>query len=256
MSRFCSLFVLVVTGSLLSACATSTPPPRPVAEPTQRQKEEELARLRLRLLEKDAQIQGLTQKKEEELAKLRLLLLEKDAQIQGLTQKLDAAILEVVRAMAKLQGREGKAEAASSLAEAEIALKLLEKDGVVREKDSNFIQAKQLLKTAAQEFQKENYGGAIYLTSQAKSLVKGEEARMTSREKMLKIQGEVLFSLPLPRVLSKGNIREGPGLNFKVLFVVEEGAPLTGQSYKGLWVRVKSEDGRSGWIFYNLVSQR
>lgn len=231
MSRFCSLFALVVTGSLLSACATSTPP-EPVAERTQRQKEEELA-------------------------KLRLLLLEKDAKIQGLTQTLDAAILEVVRSMAKLQGREGKAEAASSLAEAEIALKLLERDGVGREKDSNFIQAKQLLKTAAQEFQKENYGGAIYLTSQAKSLVKGEEARRTSRENMPKIAGEVLFSLPLPlRVLSKGNIREGPGLNFKVLFVVEEGAPLTGQSYKGLWVRVKSEDGRSGWIFYNLVGQR
>lgn len=231
MSRFCSLFALVVTGSLLSACATSTPP-EPVAERTQRQKEEELA-------------------------KLRLLLLEKDAKIQGLTQTLDAAILEVVRSMAKLQGREGKAEAASSLAEAEIALKLLERDGVGREKDSNFIQAKQLLKTAAQEFQKDNYGGAIYLTSQAKSLVKGEEARRTSRENMPKIAGEVLFSLPLPlRVLSKGNIREGPGLNFKVLFVVEEGAPLTGQSYKGLWVRVKSEDGRSGWIFYNLVGQR
>lgn len=230
MSRFCSLFVLVVTGSLLSACATSTP--ETVAERTQRQKEEELARLRLRLL-------------------------EKDAQIQGLTQKLDAAILEVVRSMAKLQGREGKAEAASSLAEAEIALKQLERDGVGREKDSNFSQAKQLLKTAAQEFQKDNYGGAIYLTSQAKSLVKGEEARRTSRENMPKIAGEVLFSLPLPlRVLSKGNIREGPGLNFKALFVVEEGAPLTGQSYKGLWVRVKSEDGRSGWIFYNLVGQR
>lgn len=230
MSRFCSLFVLLVTGSLLSACATSTP--ETVAERTQRQKEEEIARL-------------------------RLLLLEKDAKIHGLTQKLDAAILEVVRSMAKLQGREGKAEAASSLAEAEIALKLLERDGVAREKDSNFIQAKQLLKTAAQEFQKENYGGAIYLTSQAKSLVKGEEARRTSRENMPKIAGEILFSLPLPlRVLSKGNIREGPGLNSKLLFVVEEGAPLTGQSYKGLWVRVKSEDGRSGWIFYNLVGQR
>jgi len=232
-SGFCSLFVLVVMGSLLFGCAaTSTPPPETLAERTQRQKEEELARA-------------------------RLFLLEKEAKIEGLNQKLDAAILEVVRAMAKLQGREGKAEAASSLAEAEIALKLLERGAAGREKDSDFIQVKQLLKTAAQEFQKENYGGALYLTSQAKSLIKGEEARRMSRENMPKIEGEVLFSLPLPlRVLSKSNIREGPGPNFKVLFRVEEGTPLTGQSYKGLWVRVKSEDGRSGWIFYNLVSQR
>ncbi len=234
MSRIhlCWLFVLVLTGGLLSGCALSTSPPETVVTTTERQKEEEFARL-------------------------RLLVLEKEAQIQGLAQKLDAAILEVVRAMAKLQGREGKAEAASSLAEAEIALRLLERDGATVEKAPDFVQAKQLLKTAAQEFQKENYGGAMYLTSQAKSLVKGEEARRTNRGSMPKIEGEVLFSLPLPlRVLGKSNIREGPGLNFKVLFVVGEGAPLTGHSYKGQWVRVRSEDGRSGWIFYNLISQR
>ncbi len=234
MSRFhlCWLFVLVLTGSLLSGCAMSTPRPETLVATAERPKEEELARL-------------------------RLLLLEKEAQIQGLGQKLDAAILEVVRAMAKLQGREGKAEAASSLAEAEIALKLLERDGAAVEKAPDFIQAKQLLKTAAQEFQKENYGGAMYLTSQAKSLVKGEEARRTSRGNIPKVEGEVLFSLPLPlRALSKSNIREGPGPNFKVLFTVGEGAPLTGHSYKGQWVRVRSEDGRSGWIFYNLISQR
>jgi len=179
---------------------------------------------------------------------------EKEGQIKVLSQKLDAAIREVVRAMAKLQGLESKAEAASNLAEAEIALNLLERDGSGREKDSDFIQATQLLKASTQEFKKENYGGALYLASQAKSLIKGEQARSIGGENMPKVEGEVPFSLPLSlRVLTKSNIREGPGPNFKIVFVVEEGARLTGQSHKGLWVRVKSEDGRWGWIFYKLL---
>lgn len=240
-SGLCSVVVLVAAGSPLSGCALRTAQQTPdfvaTGERAQRQQ-----------LEKEHQ------KLEEELARQRLIFLEKEAQIKVLGQKLDAAIREVVRAMAKLQGLESKAEAASNLAEAEIALNLLERDGSGREKDSDLIQANQLLKASAQEFKKENYGGALYLASQVKSLIKGEQARSTSGEKIPKVEGEVLFSLPLPlRVLTKSNIREGPGPNFKIVFVVEEGARLTGQSYKGLWVRAKSEDGRWGWIFYKLL---
>lgn len=233
-SGLCSVVVLVAAGGPLSGCALQTAQQTAdlvaTGERAQRQQ-----------LEKEHQ------KLEEELARHRLILLEKEAQLKVLGQKLDAAIREVVRAMAKLQGLESKAEAASNLAEAEIALNLLEREGSAREKDSDLIQANQLLKASAQEFKKENYGGALYLASQAKSLIKGEQARSTSGEKMPKVEGEAPFSLPLPlRVLTKSNVREGPGPNFKIGFVVEEGARLTGRSYKGLWVRVKSEDGRWG----------
>jgi len=238
---FRSALVLVAASSLLAACALQTAQPTPdLVAPGERAQRQQL--------EKEHQ------KLEVELARQRLILLEKEGQIKVLSQKLDAAIREVVRAMAKLQGLESKAEAASNLAEAEIALNLLERDGSGREKDSDFIQATQLLKASTQEFKKENYGGALYLASQAKSLIKGEQARSISGENMPKVEGEVPFSLPLSlRVLTKSNIREGPGPNFKIVFVVEEGARLTGQSHKGLWVRVKSEDGRWGWIFYKLL---
>ena len=51
-------------------------------------------------------------------------------------------------------------------------------------------------------------------------------------------------------------MREGPAFNQKVAFVIEDGALLTGHSQKDFWVRVSREDGRSGWIFYNLINLR
>jgi hypothetical protein len=193
---------------------------------------------------------------EDRLARLHLSLLEKDAQIKLLTQKLDAAILEVVRALAKLRSLESRAEAASNLAETEIALRLAERDSAGRPRAPDTIQAEQLLAVAGQEFKKENYGGALYLTTQAKSLLKSGPGR-TPGDSLPKVEGEVLFSLPLAlRIQGGGSAHEGPGSSFKVAFPVSEGMPVTGHSYKGMWVRVKADDGRSGWIYYSLVGQR
>lgn len=195
---------------------------------------------------------------EEQLARLHITLLERDAQIKLLTQKLDAAILEVVRTMAKLRSLESRAEAASNLAETEIALHVVEREAGGREKPGDAVQAEKLLTVAGQEFQKQNYGGALYLTTQAKGLLKsGTGARGAGTENLPKVEGEVPFSMPLPlRVLSRTSVREGPGHNFKVSFAVAEGAALMGHSYRGLWVRVRSDDGRPGWVLYNQIGQR
>jgi SH3 domain-containing protein len=193
---------------------------------------------------------------EEELARLRLQLMEKDAQIRLLTQKLDAAILEVVRALAKLRSIESKAEAATTLAEAEIALKMLERNATGREKDPDVVQAEGLLKLGGQEFRKDNYSGALYLSSQAKSLIKDGQPGPAG-ERAPRVEGEVPFALPLPlRLVGRGEAREGPGPNFKVAFALADGAPVVAHSYKGLWVKIRGDDGRSGWVRYNLVGQR
>jgi SH3-like domain-containing protein len=49
------------------------------------------------------------------------------------------------------------------------------------------------------------------------------------------------------------NVREGPGLNFDILFTLQADAPLMGLAYKNQWVRVRDDRGRSGWIFHALV---
>ena len=215
-------------------------------------------------------LQQTLAKRDASLAKLQLRLLERDAQIKQLEERLnsqqemlDEAIQEVVRAKAKLRTLESKAEAASEMAEAEIAIKALKTQLAGQTRNPDLIKAQELLKMSAQEFKKENYGGAVYLTSQAKGHIRAAQIRLGGREKAAPIKrlpavrGEVFFALPLPlQVLKTSNLRAKADLEAKVITTLEKGTPLIGYSYKGQWVRVISEDGNNGWIFQTLVGGR
>jgi hypothetical protein len=191
---------------------------------------------------------------EEKLARLQLLLLEEESRNTELNKKLDEATLEVVRAKAKLHSLESKADAASTLAEGEIALKALRTNSVGLQKDPEILHAEELLKASDLEIKKENYGGALYLATRAKGIIKEGQERSKDREDTPMMEGEVPFAIPLQlRLVSPGNVREGPGLDSKILFSLPEGSALVGSSYRGLWVRVRTENGRGGWIYYSLV---
>jgi predicted S18 family serine protease len=234
---------LIVVGCLLAGCAW-TAWERPDNTNSEEKLKEALARQTT-----------VNQELEEKFAKLQLLLLEKEAQGKEFNKKLDEATLEVVRTKAKLRSLESKAEAASTLAEGEIALKTLKTNVVGLEKDSEIVQAEQLLKASNLELEKENYGGALYLATRAKVIIKEVQERSRDREKTPMIRGEVSFVMPLQlRLVSSGKVREGPGLDSKVLFSLPEGSPILGYSYRGQWVRVKDKDGRGGWIYYSLVA--
>ena len=193
---------------------------------------------------------------EEKLARMHLQALEKDAEIRVLNQKVEDAILEVVRAMAKLRGLSGRAEAASNLAETEIALKSVPVEPALRPREAELLQAQQLLRMATEEFKKQNYDGTVYLTSQVKMLIKPRADRPV-RAEQARIDGEHALSPVLAlRASNRSNVREGPGPTFKILFVVERGTSLSAVSYNGVWVRVKTDDGRGGWVHYSLIDQR
>jgi hypothetical protein len=158
--------------------------------------------------------------------------------------------------MAKLRGLSGRAEAASNLAETEIALKAVASDPG-RPKDGDLAQAQQLLGMATEEFKKQNYDGTVYLTSQVKALIRPRSDRPLKSAEARKAESELTLASMLPlRAAGRTNVREGPGPAFKVLFVVDKGTPLSGLSYSGVWVRVKTDDGRAGWMHYTMLDQR
>jgi hypothetical protein len=215
-------------------------------------------------------LQQTLAKREDNIARLQLRLLERDAQINQLEERLnsqqamlDEAIQEVVRAKAKLRSLESKAEAASGIAEAEIAVKALKAQLAGQTQNPELIKAQELLKMSAQEFKKENYGGAVYLTSQAKGHIRAGQIRLEGREKVAPIKrlppfkGEVFFALPLPlKILRTSNLRKQPDRESKVITTLKKGTPLIGYSHKDKWVRVMSEDGTYGWVFQTLVGGR
>jgi len=191
---------------------------------------------------------------EQRLARLELRVLEKSAEVEQLQGALDEARREVVRAMAKLQTIASRAEAASGMAEAELALQSLQNAAA---QAPEVRQARGLLEVSNEEFGRDNYGGALYLATQAKSVVTSGQNRVASSADRSALRaGEVLFALPLKlETQGRSNVRDGPGTAYKILFTLEVKSPVIAHAYADQWVRISDEGGRSGWVFYNLVGR-
>ena len=248
----CLVLAWLTPGVLLAGCAgkgqQAQPVPEPAPEPAVSAEGPTGAQS---LAERQAaRISDLQQG----MAELQLGLMEKEAQVTELQANLDEAIQEVVRTKAKLQSVESRAEAASTMAEAEIALKAVRAE--TAEPGPEVFQAEQLLEMSARAFESRNYGGSLYLASQAMSLVNIGKRRLVGADMPHRV-GEVLFVIPLSLEATRNsNVREGPGRGFKVLFTLSERTRLVGLAYKDQWVRVRDDDGRGGWIFHSLVQSR
>ncbi|MDH3291247.1 MAG: SH3 domain-containing protein [Gemmatimonadota bacterium] len=191
---------------------------------------------------------------EQRVARLQLQLLEREAQIEELQRNRDAAVEEVVRVSARLQTSASRAEAASVMAEAEIALNELR---AVEPGAAEIEQASGMIEQAAAAFDAGNFGGALFVATEARKLSQTAEARRRVGADRGLQPGEAWFTTPLRlEALRRSNIREGPGRDRRILLTVEAGTPLTGLSYTDDWVRVRDENGRSGWVFYSLVGHR
>lgn len=186
-------------------------------------------------------------------SRLELQLLARDAQIEDLQTRLEDARAEVVRAMAKLQTVASRAQAASAMAEAEVALQTM-KTG--NQDPPEATQVTRLVRQSATEFDKQNYGGALYLANQAKTVASSYRGRLGSNNLEAR-PGETLFAVPIKlKTTTKGNVREGPGTNFSVSFSADPGSSITAYSYADEWIRISDDtSGRSGWIHRTLVAR-
>lgn len=192
---------------------------------------------------------------ERRLSRLELRLMEKETQVEELQTRLDDARDEVVRTMAKLQTLASRAEAASAMAEVDVQLQTLRSTDGARGLPE-MTQATRLQQQSTAEFNKQNYGGALYLAAQAKSAGMSVRARLAAGNRGNMRPGEALFAIPVRlKVANRGNVREGPGTGFPVAFSIDAGAQLTGFSYTDEWVRISDDAGRGGWIYRNLIGR-
>jgi uncharacterized coiled-coil protein SlyX len=233
-----SCFVLLVFAVVIAACSPK-PATVPTPVPTVKVVHDTVTRT--------------DPEQDKRISRLELQLLARDAQIEDLQTRLEDTRAEVVRAMAKLQTVASRAQAASAMAEAEVALQTMKTS--TSEDPPEAAQVTRLVRQSATEFNKANYGGALYLANQAKTVSSSYRGRLgVSREGTR--PGETLFAVPIKlKTTARGNVREGPGTNFAVSFQAEPGSQITGFSYADEWVRVSDDTGRSGWIHQSLVAR-
>jgi uncharacterized coiled-coil protein SlyX len=190
---------------------------------------------------------------EARIDELELRLLEAQAQHLEVQARLNDARREVVRAMAKLQSLATRADAASGMAEAEIALQALPPTAA----GQTTAEAVRLMEQSTAEFDDQNYAGALYLANEAKNAAAAARDQVAWSEQASAGPNERSFAVPLPlQTTSPSNVREGPGASFAVLFVLPQGAALTGHSAAQQWLRVTDESGRRGWISQSLIRAR
>jgi hypothetical protein len=187
---------------------------------------------------------------------LELRLLEKDAQVEDLQSRLDETRTAVRKSRSQVQMATGKAGAASGMAEAEVALRQLK--AIAPPGYSETQKATRLLRQSSDAFDKENYGGAITLAGQAKTVALAATSRLTAGNRVHTVRrGEAPFVVPIRlKVTAPGSVRDEPRSKSAVAFAVNVGAPLTGLSYVEDWIRVVDDRRRTGWINQSAVDRR
>ncbi len=190
---------------------------------------------------------------ERENARLRIALLERSAQLADTERRLGEATTEVVRAMARLRTLATRAEAASALAEAEATLQQL-RGRAGTQAPPELRQAEQALRSGSAAFDAENYGGAVYLATQAKRAATAGRGRLAEGGDAPARSGERAFAVPVTlTTTSRANLRAAPAANAELVEAAPAGTALTGYAYVGDWIRVSTADGRAAWVFQRAV---
>jgi len=188
---------------------------------------------------------------ERRIANLELQVLEKSAQLEQLQAQLDEARREVVRSMARLQSVATRAEAASGIAEAELALQSMPGNA------AGAAAIRNLTEQSSAEFEKANYGGALYLANQAKSAALSARSAGAEDDQGSLRPYERSLALPLQLETTTGaNVRSGPGTTFGVVYTLPAQSRVVAYSSAEQWLRVVDDSGRRGWISQTLIRGR
>ena len=235
---------LVLVAAALAACAAKQPPPAapvPVAA---------AAPAPARVVPETVVVHD--PELQRELVRLRMALLERSAQLAETDRRLDEATTEAVRAMARSRSLATRAEAASAIAEAEVTIQQL-RGGAGSQPPAEARRAEEALHSASAAFDAENYGGAVYLATEAKRAATAGRGRLAENEAAVGAS-ERAFAVPVALVTtSRANLRAAPGGGADLVAAVPAGTALTAYAWAQDWIRVTMADGRGAWVYQGLV---
>jgi predicted GNAT family N-acyltransferase len=231
--------VVLLLGLNMTGCALLNPAPvAPIAVPESCMAEQsEIDRLRQLLAEKEA------------------LIRSQQARQQEQAKELQATTREASRAQVKLSRLATQPDAASTLAEVEVAMETLKSVKTTVPQRAMQAQAQKLLDAANAAYEKGDFATAVDRATQSREILdmlQGLRAMKTTRNRVT-----VTFQAPIPlRTRIDSNLRQLPRGNAKILSVLKKDTALMAQAYRGPWLRIQTEDGRTGWVFNRLVEAR
>jgi hypothetical protein len=235
---------------IAGGCATPPPPPPPAAPapvvepapvlacPTCDEQNREVARLHQELAARDAELRDLR------------------AQHRDQIKALQESNRQAVRAKVKLRRLASQANAASYIAEVEVALETLRSSPDAASRGTLIALPQAMLEAADVAFAQGDYGMAMDHAGQAEQMI-AMLAEASARAAAARAHAEVAFEVPIPlRVKVDSRLRRQPRGNAPIVGIVSRASPVVALAYKGNWLRVRAENGRSGWIHQTLLEMR
>jgi len=189
---------------------------------------------------------------------LRQELANRDAEVRDLRAKereqvkvLQETTREAARAKVKLRRLATQVDAASYLAEVEVALQSQRTSPGASTNAPLLALAQGLLEATAAPFAQGDYGSVMDRTAQAEQLgnvAADNQVRSGSRPRP-RAPGEVAFQVAISlKVTIDSNLRRQPLPKSPIVSVLRKDSPLVAHAWKGNWMRVETADGRSGWV--------
>jgi len=199
-----------------------------------------------------------------EIARLRQDLANRDAELrdQRFSQRDQVKVLqeshrEVARAKVKLRRLATQADAASYIAEVEVAMETLRGTMGATSNVPLMVLAQGILESTAAPFAQADYGVAMDRAAQAEELiirVAHYRFRPGSRSR---VPGQVPLQMAIPlKVTAESHLLRQPLGKARVVAVLKKDSPLVAHAYKGSWLQVETEDGRSGWVDQAVLTAR
>src|SRR5689334_8687007 len=242
MRRFGHLAYAMVTLAIAGCAATpppapSEPPPPPAPAlapipepicPIYLDQSQEIARLRQDLSMREAELRDLRSSQRDQ------------------SKVIQESTREVTRAKAKLRRLATQADAASYLAEVEVALKAQR----AATGDAPLLTlAQALLDSTAAPFTQGEYAIAMDRAAQAEQLIAVVADSQATNGVKSHAPPEILLQVTIPlRSTVDTRLRREPLPKAQVVTIVKKDSPLVAHAYKGRWMRVETEEGRVGWI--------
>jgi hypothetical protein len=190
-----------------------------------------------------------------EIARLQKDLAMRDGELRDLrsSQREQVKVIvestrEVTRAKAKLRRLATQADAASYIAEVEVALKALRETLPKSSAQPLLALAQAVLDSTAAPFDKGDYAAAMDRAAQAEQLVT-VVAESQEKGARARVPGELPLQVAIPvRAIADIPLRSKPMPKAPVVVPLKKDSLLVAQGYKGTWMRVETEDGHSGWV--------
>lgn len=189
-----------------------------------------------------------------EIVSLQQKLAEKDELIRSLSvrgqeqaQALQETTSEISRTKSTLHRLATQPDAASKIAEVEVAINAVKQTSLNKADFALQLLAQRLLDIAMVAYQKADYTTAMNRAAQSGRLI---DAIMNPARKSVDVQDvTVVFRVPIPMFATHTtNLQADPDHDSKIIILLKRNTPLTAIAYNNSWLRVQTEDDISGWV--------